>query len=353
MEDKRAREFLRSKIENGIFTGASVIFAKSSEKLVEIHEGQIGRDIKDPITPSTLFDLQSITKSVSTAALAVQLIESGRIDLDGSVGSHLPENKNPAFNQITFRQLFNHSSGLSDSSLAGDFRDPNQLWKHMLSAEPSFTPGTAIEYTDLGYRILGKALEGILSMDLDTASKRLLWKPLGLNQMTFDPKDKVKTAATPDAHGFIDDEQVKFLGGVLGCDGVFSNADDLFKFMAALLKGSSPFSTNTLQAIATNKASFETNLPTFFDSLAVGPKNLGWEVNPKGVSYAGRFQRNGNCIEKAGGAGTFIWLDTETGYMMVYLTNYGKPKPFDEASWNRLIADIEPHTLTDILYETI
>lgn len=218
--------------------------------------------------------------------------------------------------EITFKHLLTHSSGLSDGDLYGEFQTKEDLWNKILTAKPTFTPGTSIEYTDLGYRVLGRAVETILGQDLQTAAQELIWKPMNLKNITYTPTDKLTVAATPDAHAIIDDEQVHFLGGVLGRDGAFSNAGDLFTLMSSLLIAKHVFQKETLSLLKDHVASSNVALNTFFDTLASGPKNLGWEINQKGLSYAGKFA-NPFCLEKAGGAGTFIWMDQESSFIFV------------------------------------
>ena len=83
-----------------------------------------------------------------------------------------------------------------------------------------------------------------------------------------------------------------------------------------------------------------------------GSKNLGWEVNDNDFSYAGLFSSE-SIIEKAGGAGTFMWLDLKSGNSFVYLTNYGKPDPFDDKNWNELVHHLSPKKLSNIFYQSL
>jgi len=350
MQNKRITDFLQSKIQAGIFEGASVLFGSPSKKIIEVQEGYIASNLPHKIQPSTLFDLQSITKSVATAPLCLKLIQDGKINLDSKITQFLPEASK--LQDVTIEHLLTHSSGLSDASLSGDFETPSMLWDQMLSAEPVFEPGTSIEYSDLSYRILGKALENASGMNLQDACQKLIWSPMGLKTMTYNPKDKMQTAATPAVHGMIDDEQVAFLGGALGCDGVFSNAEDLFLLMSNLLSDHSIFNTSTLDLLDSTAISSGMPLDSFFATLAVGPKTAGWEVNIPDFTYAGKFHSN-RTYEKAGGAGTFIWFDRDSKFIFVYLTNHGKPKPFDDVTWNQLVADIEPHELSNLIYANI
>jgi len=349
MNTKTIQEALKSKIRQGVCSGCSLIFGKPNQKMLEIHEGQIGRKISQPINAQTKFDLQSITKAVVTGPLTLKLVQKGQISLEDPIGPFLKSLgvQNADLEKVTFKDLLTHSSGLSDGDLSGSFETPAALWKHMLSAKPQFTPGSSIEYSDLGYRILGKILEQILGTTLEQAAQDLLWKPLKLKNMSYLVPDNSYVAATPDAHGIIDDEQVHFLGDVLGCDGVFSNAEDLYLFMSALLTHD-----KELSQLKQSTRSFERSYESFFDVLAFGGKSAGWEVNTSPFSYAGPFHGK-NTFEKAGGAGTFIWFDADSRYIFVYLTNHGKPKPFDDQTWNELLKQVGPAEISKLIYENL
>lgn len=349
MNSEKIRAFLKEKIDRGLFTGSSVIFGKVGEKILEIHEGHLGKNLVAPVTGNTLFDLQSITKAVVTAPLCYSLINKAYIKADTNIGPLLKKLGivNPEMYEVTFADLLTHCSGLSDVDLEGTFEKPSDLWTHMLNAKPRFKPGTSIEYTDLGFRILGRLIETQLNTDLNTAASEQIWKKISISDMTFQPKNLNQIAATPDAHGIIDDEQVHFLGDILGCDGVFGSANALFKYMSSVLEN-----PDLINFLNNTTRSFENSYSSFFDALAIGPKSAGWEKNPGNFSYAGKFHSN-STFEKAGGAGTFIWFDKKSKYIFVYLTNYGKPKPFDGQSWNQLINSIEPYEVSNLIYETL
>src|SRR5690349_11246783 len=68
---------------------------------------------KVPDTNQTKYKIASITKSF-TSALILQLYEQGRIDLDKTIGTYLPDYQGEAKDKVTIRQLLNHTSGLEN-----------------------------------------------------------------------------------------------------------------------------------------------------------------------------------------------------------------------------------------------
>lgn len=354
MEEK-IRQFLQNKIKDGFFSGGSVLFGKTSKPVLCIHEGTLAKICDLRVNSQTAFDLQSITKALATACLFLAFDEKKIFSLDESIDTYIPKNAPNSLiinRGITFRHLLCHSSGLSDADLEGEFMTPVDLWKHMFSAPLHFEPGTSIEYSDLGYRILGKILEIHRGRNLEGLSRELLFFKQATKGLTYHPIDPFNVAGCPNFHGLIDDEQVRFLGGVLGCDGLFGTAESVYHFISDLLQPGQILKGDICEILSSSIVDINYDCQSFFDTLACGPKTLGWEVPAAPYSYAGKFHSD-TCFEKAGGAGTFIWFDPKSQFIFVYLTNYGKPLPFDSKSWNQLVQDLEPHTLSNIIYENV
>jgi hypothetical protein len=144
----------------------------------------------------------------------------------------------------------------------------------------------------------------------------------------------------------VDDTQDQLLGGVVGCDGIFSTARDLRKAMLEL-RGGLEFSdliiANSTRPVA------EIPLGNFYCSLALGEKRLGWEHHGREASYAQAIWSPA-LIEKAGGGGAFISLCLETQKFFIYLTNHGRPDPFTEDSWNGLVRSIDPQQASALAF---
>ena len=50
-----------------------------------------------------------------------------------------------------------------------------------------YPTGSMVEYSDLGYRLLGRLIEAVAKEDLDTFSKHEIWGPLGMTDTTYNP----------------------------------------------------------------------------------------------------------------------------------------------------------------------
>ena len=157
----------------------------------------------------TLFRNASMTKAVATTA-ALQLVEQGRLDLDASVESILPEfgklqllegfdGDSPRLRapagKATVRQLMTHTAGL------GSFLRSDKLMRYLtLTGEPDSLsgekrslsvpmvndPGTAWEY-GVNTDWLGLAVEKITGQSLGNCLRQHVYVPLGMNDSTFAP----------------------------------------------------------------------------------------------------------------------------------------------------------------------
>ena len=120
---------------------------------------------KQPVTPQTQFHIASLSKSF-TATAVMQLVEAGELDLDAPVVRYLPDFTlaDPgAAEQITLRQLLNHTSGLSDGGVA-DLRleRPATTADRIATLHDAHTvapPGREFHYTDVNYQILASVVE--------------------------------------------------------------------------------------------------------------------------------------------------------------------------------------------------
>ena len=122
--------------------GASVIVIQSGRVVLSRSYGFANLEHRVPNAPDTKFRLASVTKSFTALAI-LQLWEAGRLDLDAPIGRYLPDA--PHGDRITVRHLLNHTSGLGNSG-----KDPLQ-----------FRPGERVNYTNQGYRLLGRIVESV------------------------------------------------------------------------------------------------------------------------------------------------------------------------------------------------
>ncbi len=145
---------------------------------------------------TSLFRCGSITK-IFTAIIVLQLVEEGKLSLDDTVTSILPELKSLISNAefITIRRLLNHSSGLghpTEDNWKYRFRMVFQpeyfyksdfhlrLRKYIYNKPLKHFPGTNQYYSNAGYWILAKVVEHIEGESIDQLLYQRICKPLDL-----------------------------------------------------------------------------------------------------------------------------------------------------------------------------
>ena len=139
-----------------------------------------------PVTSSTLFDIASLTKVVATSPMALLLYERGLLDLDAPLCAILPEfthdaEKDPRRGDVALRMLLAHSSGLPAYEklfLKARIRAP--LLQAAFTTPLTAQPGTRAEYSDIGFILLGVALERLADESLDRFCHREIFAPLAM-----------------------------------------------------------------------------------------------------------------------------------------------------------------------------
>lgn len=216
-------------------------------KLVHVHGvGVQDLDSKRPVTADSLFRIASMTKAF-TALTILKLRDDGKLRLDDLAETHVPEMrgwKYPTLDapRIRVRDLLNHTGGFVTDDPWGDRQTPMieaEFSKFLRDGVPfTRTPELSMEYSNLGYAILGRIIGNVSGQPYaDTIAKTLL-QPLGMGSSTF---FAASAPAERRAQGYTwqDDKhtQVETMAhGAFGAmGGVQTSANDYAKWMAFLL----------------------------------------------------------------------------------------------------------------------
>src|SRR4029078_11490332 len=146
-----------------------------------------------PNAPDTKFRLGSITKQF-TATLILQLVEQGKIKLDGKLSDYLPDYSKDTGAKVTIHNLLSHTSGIpSYTSLPGFFQDVSRnpfkvddFIKKYASGELEFEPGTKFVYDNSGYFLLGAIIEKVTGKPYEQVLKENIFDPLGMKNSGYD-----------------------------------------------------------------------------------------------------------------------------------------------------------------------
>lgn len=222
--------------------------------------------------PDTIFDLGSITKVVATTAVVMSLVERGVLELDAPVASWLDGFAGQGKERITVRHLLTHRAGLWEWwPVYLSARDPAAALDLIASLDLRYPVDSGRHYSDLGFMLLGAIVERATGESLDRAAHRLVFDPLKMGDTGFRPSpalvDRIAATSRGDRYeremiatgepypvpvtpagfqgwrshtlvGEVNDGNAHHaFGGVAGHAGLFSTANDLAAFGAALAAG--------------------------------------------------------------------------------------------------------------------
>ena len=254
------RNLARESYEKGNFTG-TWLYAEGG-KIVSV--GAVGfRDSDDtlPVTEDTVFQLASVTKQF-TAAAVMLLVRDGRLSLEDDVTKFFPELT--AYKGAAVRHLLTHTGGVPD--YFGDMDWFIKIWKEekrvpsnpeivrFLSETklgPEFAPGDGFEYSNTGYNLLAEIVERVSGEKFEDFLKTHIFEPAG---MTSTRAYHIRRDGIPFenfAHGMAEENgryipaedteeyaDVTALDGLNGDDYVYSNVFDMLAWDRALRAGS-------------------------------------------------------------------------------------------------------------------
>lgn len=157
---------------------ASIVMDESIEFAGGV--GVANLDTGAPVTGDTTFYLGSVSK-VITAVLVLGLAEDGHIALENDLGFRTDDAA------ITPADILSHASGLPreggfDYWFSGNFPDPAALFERARDASLVFPPGTGMQYSNIGYAVLGQASALRLRTEFGAAVESRVFRPLGMDE---------------------------------------------------------------------------------------------------------------------------------------------------------------------------
>lgn len=228
--------------------GCAVGVSREGEVLLERGYGLASLEHRVPIGPATVFDVGSVSKQF-TAAAVLLLAEEGRLTLDDPVRLHVPEL--PDYGApLTIRDLIHHTSGVRDYlellELAGrPLRDVVHLDDLVeliaRQRELNFVPGSEHLYSNSGYILLAVVAERVSGRSLGSFLEERVFGPLGMDHTLVydDPTLVIPGRATGYAPrpggGYAVDHYYNF--AVPGDGQVYTTVGDLARWDRAFSRG--------------------------------------------------------------------------------------------------------------------
>jgi len=302
------------------------------------------------VPPETVYDIASITKVVSTTAVAMLLYQRGLLHLESLLGDLLPgfvarRAHRDLARHITLRHLLAHNSGLP--GYVEFFRkatNAEDLVSACMELPLEAEPGERAEYSDPGFILLGKALEALTNEPLATWAPREIFHPLDLTATCFSPPPGACASIPPTEddttfrhrriQGEVQDENAWVLGGAAGHAGLFSHVPGLLRFASEILAAAANppdarlFDAATVEIFATRQ----------------GPEGssraLGWDTPSENSSSGRHFSPH--SIGHLGFSGCSLWIDLEAGVAVTLLTNRTFPDRGGLDGQSQLIRKVRP-----------
>lgn len=177
--------------------GLSAAFVKDGKVIWANGYGWADFERQKKTTPDTIYRIASISKAITATAL-MQLWEQGKFGLDDDISTYLGFNvRNPAYphDQITFRMLLTHTSGILDGSSQGGYLqaissgNPPALKDLLLPGGKAYSfltwgayqPGSDFNYSNFGSGIIACLVEKISGERFDRYALNHIFKPLGMD----------------------------------------------------------------------------------------------------------------------------------------------------------------------------
>lgn len=189
LDELRAR--IAAIMEREQIAGAGIALVERDRVLWAGGVGLADRERGIPVTADTLFRVGSITKTFLVLAL-MQLVEQGRLDLDGPVAQLAPEiameNRWAAEQPITLAQLLEHTSGFDEMRPNETFAPSEAevmslydvLARNPASRVARWRPGSRTAYSNPGYTVAAYLLEKVTGRPYEEVIARELFAPLGM-----------------------------------------------------------------------------------------------------------------------------------------------------------------------------
>ncbi|HUS19676.1 MAG TPA: serine hydrolase domain-containing protein, partial [Terriglobales bacterium] len=332
----------------GVPGGVVIVTAKGTVRHVEAFGHFTFAADSPPVTTATVFDLASVTKVVATTAMAMVLYDRGRVDLEQPLVEIVPEFRtdDPRREVITLRMLLAHSSGLPPHQRYFETcRSRDELLQALFTTPLKSDPMSQAGYSDLGFILLGMALERLANDSLAVFCEREIFVPLEMTRTRFNPPAEWKSIIPPTLdddyfrhriiQGEVNDENAYLMGGVAGHAGLFAPAEDVAKFALCMLRGGSPIIRPGTVRLFTQRQ------PQPVDTS----RTLGWDT-PSAPSQAGK-HFSAASYGHLGYTGTSLWIDPQRDVSITLLTNRTWPDAKSQA-----IKQVRP-AVHDVMMEAL
>lgn len=383
-------KLIENGIKQGAYPGSQVLFAKDGKVFYDRSFGFHTYDKTRPVQPDDLYDLASLTKILATTPAMMQLVENGIFNPDQPLSDYLPYLKNSNKQTSSIREVMAHqaqlvawipfykatllkdgkpnpeiyakiSSDLFNQQVAKDLYISSSYRRIIFDTivKSKLLNKKEYKYSDLGFILLGDAIEQNTGKPLFFYVNSSFYRPMGLATLGYKPAERFPLQRIPPTeldtafrkqlvHGFVHDQAAAMLGGVAGHAGLFGKSADVAAMMQMFLQkgyygGRQYIDPKIVVEFTRQQFPFNQN------RRGMGFDKPLPEYSPQGpVCRAASLESFGH----SGFTGTYAWADPKNGLVYVFLSNRIHP----DAN-NRKLTQMDLRTkihqaMYDILNET-
>lgn len=187
--------------------GIAVLVAKGGRTVFAAGYGLADLKTREPITPKTLFNVGSLSKTFVASAILI-LHERGKLSVDDPLSKYFPGFKRPELaRKVTLRHLLTHTSGLPDIRKVDENPDfylsarDAENWAPILEAEAlEFEPGAQFAYSNPAFNGLALIVEKVSGRKWQTFVRDEIFLPSGMTTSTITDGPHPETGVS---HGYV------------------------------------------------------------------------------------------------------------------------------------------------------
>jgi beta-glucosidase-like glycosyl hydrolase/CubicO group peptidase (beta-lactamase class C family) len=313
------------------------------------------------VSKDDIYDLASVTKVAATTLALMDLVQTGQLDLDQTLGHYLPELAGTNKDQLVIREILAHRSALQPwipfytgtmdkrgrrseefyrSAAGGDYNIQvsdniflrenyiDTIWESINQSD--LLKNKNYRYSDLGFYYLARLVEKLSHQGLNDYVRQRFYEPLGLFNIDFLPRERFSLNRIPPTeidnywrkqtvHGDVHDMGAAMLGGVSGHAGLFGDAHDLAVLWQMLLQrgiyGNHVYLKPEIVREFTSRFEDETRRGLGFDMKQLNPnrsQNIAQQASSRTFGHLGF-------------TGTCVWADPAEELVVVFLSNRTYP----------------------------
>ncbi len=200
MIEGKLDSYLHDLTETFELSGLAVGVVQENEIVYAKGFGVRSIETEEPVTPTSLFHMASISKPFVATAIA-QLVEREKVDLDQPVVDYLPYFRldDDRYRDVTVQHMLSHVSGMPDTE---DYNWDQPEWddgaleryvRSLADQKLAFAPGTEFAYSNMAYDVLGDLIAKVSGQTFEAYMAENILEPLDMVDSTF-----LKTEVPPD-----------------------------------------------------------------------------------------------------------------------------------------------------------